>query len=90
MSAYSDLVSGHTRTWPYGTKKHVEIISYDMPDDPMMKTLPIIVAKDHNSGEGFLLIGDKGADESKVGDLGTITFTQGGPLGGYWKFEKYP
>lgn len=30
------------------------------------------------------------AEGVQKGDRGTMTFTQGGPMGGYWKFEKSP
>jgi hypothetical protein len=36
-----------------------------------------------------LCLGDKASAEGVVkGDRGTMTFTPGGPLGGYWKFTK--
>ncbi len=66
------------KTWPYGT------------------TRKGVVEK---SGNGWQIVVDatreahvlmRGAqdDSAEVGDRGTLTFTDGGPTGGYWKFVK--
>lgn len=49
-----------------------------------------LVALD-DCGEGHLLWFDHKAREKSefdVGDRGTLTFTKGGPAGGFWKFTK--
>lgn len=39
-------------------------------------------------GEGHILARGAEDETAEVGDLGTLTFTEGGPTGGYWKFRK--
>lgn len=39
--------------------------------------------------EAHILVGDSATDQdAKEGDKGTLTFTEGGPTGGFWKFER--
>lgn len=65
------------RTWPYGTKKRVEVIHVE----------PKVLGLVDQQREGYLLA-LHGLDPLPVkGDQGIITFTQGGPTGGYWKYE---
>ncbi len=64
-----------TRIWPYGTVLKGKVIDF-------MKGYQFI--KDEH-GEGHILIKGAGCDEAKVGDDVILTFTQGGPTGGYWK-----
>lgn len=65
------------RTWPYGTKKNVEVV------DVAGSVLALI---DDNE-EGFLLMWPQVESAPAKGDRGMITFTEGGPTGGYWKYE---
>lgn len=36
----------------------------------------------------YILLHRKDGISAAEGDRGVITFTRGGPLGGYWKFER--
>lgn len=38
-------------------------------------------------GEGHILLGVP-SDPCEKGDAGTLTFTKGGSMGGYWRFTK--
>lgn len=71
-----------TRTWPYGTVKNVTVHRVEGSG----KTRVVAVIEDEPSKEGFLLMGQD--FEAKKGDRGTITFTQGGPTGGYWHYTS--
>lgn len=77
MPTHRDSISGRTRTWPYGMQKRVIVIEQQGPS--------ILIVADGT--EGFVLI-DSIPAGILPGDVGSITFTEGGPLGGYWKFEK--
>lgn len=71
-----------TRTWPYGTLRPVEVADIDRRGSP-----PIVTVVD-NAGEGYILVG--GIDDPEhvqIGDRGEITFTKGGPTGGYWRYQ---
>jgi hypothetical protein len=51
----------------------------------------LVTLVEDEKGEGHILLGDSAGDATaKEGDKGTITFTRGGPLGGYWQFKKDP
>lgn len=79
--SYSDFVSGTRRTWPYGTRLAVKVIGLDPG---------VCICMDENR-EGFVLIGGTGDERTaQVGDLGTIQFHNGGPLGGYWVLTLAP
>jgi hypothetical protein len=47
----------------------------------------MLACKDDETGEGYVLL-QRGPVGAKAGDLGVITFKQGGPTGGYWVYEK--
>jgi len=67
-----------TKTWPYGTQRRGEILYVD----------GYFLAVKDDCKEGHIL-GWTGHDKNlKVGDRGLLTFTQGGPTGGFWRFEK--
>lgn len=66
------------RTWEYGT----ELSGIVMVADPKL-----IVVHVPDINEGFLLAEHGVKDLPKGGDLCTITFTKGGPTGGYWKWQ---
>lgn len=75
-----------TRTWPYGTTRRGIVVTKLEP--PNMTPAQLI--KD-DQGEGHICVGDACADFSAgEGDTGTLTFTEGGPTGGYWRFRKDP
>jgi hypothetical protein len=67
----------NTRTWPYGTQKRVKVTHVSGH---------CLVCIDEGD-EVHMLIGID-TDGAKTSDVGIITFTQGGPMGGYWKFER--
>lgn len=73
------MLSGRLRTWPYGTKKRVTVL-----DAPHQSVLVV-----SDGDEGFVLIDAIPANVNK-GDTGVITYTDGGPLGGYWHFQPDP
>lgn len=66
------------RTWDYGKTFDVEVRE-------ATKMLIAVFAPEIN--EGFLLAGHGVTDLPAKGDKGTITFTKGGPTGGYWKWQ---
>lgn len=69
-----------TRTWPYGTTKPVQILSVSVTRFARIVTC----AELDGDREGFVLMGGS-HDQAKEG--GTIVFCQGGPTGGYWRYE---
>lgn len=77
------------KTWPFGTTRRAKVIHAKYRPkglDPRAATGQFIV--DHLN-EGHICVGEECADFSaKDGDAGTLTFTKGGPTGGYWKFKK--
>lgn len=77
LPTHRDSISGRTRTWPYGTQKRVRVLGVE-------PAMCMIVS---DGIEGYVLV-DAIPEGVQDGDAGTITFTEGGPLGGYWKFEK--
>lgn len=74
---HRDALSRRMRTWPYGTQKRVKVIHIETS---------VLVVSDEKD-EGFILAGEI-TDGVCVGDTGSITFTEGGPLGGFLKFAK--
>lgn len=79
-----------TRTWPYGTKYPVRVVSRDTSDNHVIVA---VVFENPASGEkeGFICVLNKtheAAFNAKPGDFGTITFREGGPYGGFWDYEK--
>jgi hypothetical protein len=79
MSSYTDILNKRARTWPYGTEKQVKVIHAD-------EKKRFIICADGDK-EAYVLLYTDTAD-AKENDRGVITFTQGGPLGGYWKFTR--
>lgn len=75
-----------TRTWPYGTRKQVKVLDRGRDDGR-----PFLIAGElPNFVELFVLVFDRShadALAAKIGDAGEITFTAGGPTGGYWDYE---
>lgn len=80
----------NTKTWPYGTTRRgvVEIAKWKPPECPPGAEGQLI--KD-DQDEMHICVGESCADfTASKGDTGTLTFTEGGPTGGYWKFVKDP
>lgn len=67
-----------TRTWPYGTTRFAKVI----------ETGRQFTMLEDDKGEGHVLINGAQDDTAEVGDTGILTFTKGGPTGGYWKFTR--
>jgi hypothetical protein len=72
----------HKRTWPYGTRKRVQVLSVSTTRFGRV----VACAELDGEREGFILMGGS-PDVAKEGDVGTIVFCQGGPTGGYWRYE---
>lgn len=76
-----------TSTWPYGTKKHGTIVQASRM--PGGFNLLFLDSSQDGKTEGFFLVFDHDhaeASKAKPGDKGVITFTRGGPTGGYWNY----
>jgi len=59
-----------------------------MPHPTEPEAAPAQILQDDH-GETHFCIGEQCADSTAHdGDEGTLTFTEGGPTGGYWKFQK--
>lgn len=76
-------MSAPLRTWPYGTTRSGVVMSN-------LKTatngVPVQLVRD-DQREGHILTGDAIDSSATVHDKGTLTFTNGGPTGGFWKFR---
>lgn len=66
-----------TRTWPYGTTKQVQVL---------VAHQRVVMLRDKER-EGYVLLWPNLETMPTEGDYGVITFTEGGPTGGYWKYE---
>jgi hypothetical protein len=72
-------------TYPYGTLRKATVIETNCrTEDPRACAVTCLLDE---KGEGHIFLGDVGC--VKKGDVGTLTFTKGGPTGGYWKFSKH-
>jgi hypothetical protein len=71
-----------------------KIIDYGTTHDAVVLSAKkeVIIVKGIDNNEGYVLIGHRLDDASlpAIGNEGTITFTKGGPEGGYWKWEPDP
>ena len=75
------------RTWPYGTIKQVEVLMRDRARINGAAAVILTVGDDQK--EAYILIGtEREYPEGQPGDKGEITFCEGGPTGGHWKFKK--
>ena len=72
-----------TRRWPYGTTKEVEVLAFIRTEKA-----DVLVVQESTSGEAFKILseGPGSHSEAQPGDLGTITFREGGPTGGHWVY----
>ena len=82
-----------TRTWPYGTIKQVELLSRHErvrgPGGTICNVLVVGEVLGDGPKEAYILVGTTDQYQNgDTGDKGTITFCQGGPMGGHWKFER--
>jgi hypothetical protein len=69
-----------TVTHPYGTTRKATVLKSDLQPSAMLLVDEL--------GEGHILMYGCGDMKAEAGDTGTLTFTKGGPAGGYWKFRK--
>lgn len=79
-----------TKTWPYGTTRKAKVLKANWRPpglDPRASAATYLL---DDQGEAHVCVGPTGDLSAKEGDHGTLTFTQGGPTGGYWKFTKNP
>jgi hypothetical protein len=80
-------VKVNTRSWPYGTRKTVTVISsLALPS----KQILLVCKDDSNEGWMLMLRLPHVAEKAARGDRGVITFKPGGMNGGYWDYEPRP
>lgn len=70
------------KTWPYGTQRRAKLLKIEAT----RRGVHVLFLEDE-LGEGHVILVDK-APSAKAGDGGVLTFTQGGPTGGYWSFSN--
>jgi hypothetical protein len=77
-----------TATHPYGTTRRgvVKLANWRPAGLDPRASAGQLIFDDQN--EMHVCVGDCGDVTAKEGDSGTLTFTKGGPTGGYWKFKK--
>jgi hypothetical protein len=74
------------KSWPYGTQRRAEVI-YVRKHHSYRSAVGAMVALADDQGDAHIIFAS--ADEAlSAGDRGVLTFTQGGPSGGYWAFRK--
>ena len=73
-----------TKTWPYGTTLRGTVFVAKITSQHS-KTAQLVIDE---RNEGHVLVGNAADFSAVQGDDGTLTFTKGGPTGGYWKFIK--
>lgn len=76
-----------TRTWPYGTAKRVQVLDVAFCLIRNVRTRVLTCVELEGEREAHILVGD-GGDEAVSMDVGYIVFRQGGPTGGYWRYER--
>lgn len=80
-----------TATYPYGTTRRATVLKTNWRPAGLPAQAPSGQLLMDDVGEAHICVGDTCADfTAKADDKGTLTFTQGGPTGGYWKFVKDP
>jgi len=81
-----ELRDYHGRSWPFGTVKQVQFLSHELARHNG-KPCSLSVVMEPATKEAYLLVNGPDEPSYPEGTPGTITFLNGGPLGGYWKFE---
>jgi hypothetical protein len=84
--AYNFPVGVKRRTWPYGTRKTVDVLSISHT----AKTTVVGCVEPEGERGAFLLVRARGAIEATEGQRREIIFRPGGPTGGYWDFVIGP
>lgn len=67
------------KRWEFGTTFDVTVIK---------SSKQLIAVHAPSTNEGFILMGHGVFPLPDIGQEGVITFTKGGPAGGYWKYEN--
>ena len=75
----------HSPAWSYGTRKQVKVLHAERIQW-RGKTVCVVRVIEEKTTLNFVLM-RRAAQTARPGDRATITFTQGGPSGGYWKYE---
>ncbi len=77
------------KTWPYGTTRRGVVCIADWRPKGLPASVQAGQLIKDELNEMHICCGDHCADlTANAGDAGTLTFTKGGPTGGYWKFTK--
>ena len=71
-----------TRTWPYGTRKNVTVIN-----SGLARAGRVVLARETGTCEVFILVQGLEVWSPATDCEGVIVFSEGGPTGGYWRFE---
>lgn len=77
-----------TKTWPYGTKRRARVLKANWRPEGLDPRAPAGMLLMDNLDEAHICVGSAADSDAKEGDTGLLTFTQGGPTGGYWQFKK--
>ena len=75
-----------TRTWPYGTAKRVKVLAVEFAMANGRRVRVMACEELGDTSEAHIIVGDDG-DDAAAGEFGMIVFRQGGPTGGYWRYE---
>jgi len=75
-------------THPYGTTRKAIVLKSNWRPPGLDPRAPAGMLLVDDCGEGHICVGDCGDMTAKVDETGTLTFTKGGPTGGYWKFTR--
>jgi hypothetical protein len=70
-----------TRTWAYGTKLKGVLLEKSKP-----RNYFVLLVQDENN-EAFLIL-QKDDPQVEIGEEGNLTFREGGPAGGHWRFAR--
>lgn len=97
---FRNFVTNATVTWPFGTKMKVRILHAGTASQvwqsigqanlpPEFQELPTCVAVDlEKPDEGYIIAGGDHAVQPVQAHCYLAEFTEGGPLGGYWKILR--
>lgn len=95
--AQRDVLSGKTKTWPYGTRKIVKVAEARIPATRAFAAVKAalrpefrdveccIVTEVHDPRIGHLLLGTDHLVPPVKDKTYIMEFTKGGPLDGYWR-----
>jgi hypothetical protein len=75
-------------TYAYGTTRKAKVLKTNWRPKGLPDKAPSGMLLVDEFKEGHVCVGECGDMTAKEGDTGTLTFTKGGPTGGYWKFTK--